>query len=158
MLQLSPKVPTAQRPGSCWSYLLQCKKTMGTRVLLTATETQKCIVRQLENPHYQARSSEQCKQHSPPQKPTRRRLPQNCCLCPWSCRSAGKAPMGGPSSCHTGGIMEARKAPGSVPASITSKGLLYSPKEAVQHHTHCNPELSSGCTPSGILQVLPFAH
>lgn len=22
LLQLSPKVPTAQRPGSCWSYLL----------------------------------------------------------------------------------------------------------------------------------------
>lgn len=84
LLQLSPKVPTAQRPGSCRSYLLGCKKSIGTRVLLTTTEIQKRTTRQLENPHYQAQSLEPCKQHSPPQKPTRRRLPQNCCLCPCS--------------------------------------------------------------------------
>lgn len=83
--------------------------------------------RAIKEPHYQTQNSKPHKQHSLPHRSTHRSV------------EARKAPWG----------------PGPLPAGTTSKGLLYSPGEAVQHYTCSNPELSS---PSGIWQVLPFAH
>lgn len=89
-------------------------------MFLTSTEILKRTTGQLKKAGYQMQNSQPRKQRSPPRKPTHHRLLQELLLpslqpsAPGLQTQPGKAPtsLGGvPSSCHTHGSVEARKAP-----------------------------------------------